>query len=124
MLITLVITFVFDTAVGLAAGIGTSVLFYLGDLAFASITAPVAFYSDHGTGIEEVILQGDLTFIQSARFQNFMDALYRTDPGTVHTSSHIHFPHLLPTHLLLSHHLSTHRLSHLLSYHLSTHPCQ
>lgn len=88
MLITLVITFVFDTAVGLAAGIGTSVLFYLGDLAFASITAPVAFYSDHGTGIEEVILQGDLTFIQSARFQNFMDALYRTDPAKPDEKAH------------------------------------
>jgi len=81
MLSTLVITFVFDTGIGLAVGIGLSVLFYLGDLAFASITAPVAFYSDHGSGIEEVILQSDLTFIQCSRFQNFMDSLYRTEPG-------------------------------------------
>ena len=125
MLLTLVLTFVFDTAVGLAAGIGTSVLFYLGDLAFASFTAPVAFYADHGSGIEEVILQGDLTFIQCSRFQNFMDSLYRTDPGThtlpssiptpkpPHTSSpadiipSLNTPTVLST-LLLSHFFSTH----------------
>ena len=80
MLLTLVITFVFDTGIGLAVGIGASVLFYLGDLAFASTTAPVAYYA--APGIEEVILQGDLTFIQCSRFQNFMDSLYRTEPGT------------------------------------------
>ena len=110
MLVTLVITFVFDTGIGLAVGIGASILFYLGELAFAATTGPVAFYSDHGSGIEEVILQGDLTFIQCARFQNFMDSLYRTDPGihitlSLFYSNHTTVPHtsLLTLHLHFIH---------------------
>ena len=124
MLVTLVITFVFDTGIGLALGIGVSVLFYLGDLAFASITAPVAFYADHGTGIEEVILQGDLTFIQCSRFQNFMDALYRTDPGILiisYSTLWLSFTSSLITHLLTHHNFSQNSHSYIFSPY--THLC-
>jgi SulP family sulfate permease len=40
MSITLVVTFVFESAYGLAAGIGISIVFYLADLAFSTKAAP------------------------------------------------------------------------------------
>lgn len=76
MLVTLSLTFTTDTAIGLAVGIGLSVLINLAELAFSPNSAPFAFYTNTEDGIEEVHLQGDVTFIQSSRLKEFISNLF------------------------------------------------
>jgi len=87
MFMTLAITFITDTEVGLACGVGASVLFYLADLAFSAYTAPYAHFLSE-QGVEEVELQGDMSFIQAGRFTYFVDGLLRTEPERPPDNAH------------------------------------
>jgi len=74
MLTTAVITFVFDTSVGLAVGIACSVLVYLSDVAFNKANAPeVLVAKEINNGVDVLKLNGDLNFLTSARFKDFFN---------------------------------------------------
>ena len=82
MVLTMTVTFVFETQYGLAAGIGCSIVFYLADLAFSRMTAPFVYFSakDNGNGIDVVRLEGDLSFIQASRVKTFITSLILREP--------------------------------------------
>ena len=63
MFMTMSITFITDTAVGVASGVGASIAIYLADVAFSAYTAPYVHFVNE-SGVEEVQMQGDLSFIQ------------------------------------------------------------
>ena len=78
MIVTLLITFCFETSYGLATGIILSILFFLGDMAFSFNTRPYIHSTPEETGnlgVELVRLQGDLTFLQGARVKDFIVSL-------------------------------------------------
>jgi MFS superfamily sulfate permease-like transporter len=69
MITTLVITFMFDTGVGLAAGICLSVAILLRDMAFELQAAPVAKSIDF-KGVTVVRLHSNLVFITGGRIKD------------------------------------------------------
>ena len=78
MLTTLLLTFTLETSYGLAAGIGLSLLFFMGEVAFSYETRPYihsAPNEEGNLGVEVVRLQGDLTFVQAARVKDFIVSL-------------------------------------------------
>jgi len=78
MLTTLLLTFTLETSYGLAAGIGLSLMFFIGDVAFSYETRPYihsAPNEEGNLGVEVVRLQGDLTFVQAARVKDFIVSL-------------------------------------------------
>jgi MFS superfamily sulfate permease-like transporter len=78
---TFAIVFIFDTSIGLAVGIGCSVLVYLVEVAFSRITAPLLVAScKDNSGVDIVKLEGDLTFLTSARVKDFIAELTITVP--------------------------------------------
>ena len=82
MLITMTITFVFDSGTGLGTGIGASVLFYLSDLAFSDLTSPhLMSQSSSANGeIDIVCVNGDVSWLQSARTKDFIVSLHLSAP--------------------------------------------
>ena len=87
LLLTLSLTFVFDTSLGLAVGIGSSVVFYLADLAFAKATSPQIKESSRRFGIIDadityVNVNGDLTWLQASRVKEFVVSLYLSVPAS------------------------------------------
>jgi MFS superfamily sulfate permease-like transporter len=76
MSVTFSITFIFDTSVGLAVGIGCSMIVYLIETTFSSITAPFLLSAaKDNDGIDVVKLEGDLTFLSAARVKDFVTGL-------------------------------------------------
>jgi len=77
MVWTAAFTFIFDTQWGLLAGIGLSIVMYLGEFAFRSVTAPTKLFSNHSDndGIEVVNLESDLVFLNSGRIKDFLMSL-------------------------------------------------
>jgi MFS superfamily sulfate permease-like transporter len=102
MVVTFAVTFIFDTSTGLAVGIGLSLITYLIETTFSSITAPLLvsaakdnkgidvvklevtpyypYYPivpafPHLTLTQSCPLQGDLTFLSAARVKEFLNAL-------------------------------------------------
>jgi MFS superfamily sulfate permease-like transporter len=95
MLITFAITFIFDTSIGLAVGIGFSLIVYLIETTFSGITAPLLVASSKDNhGIDVVKLEGDLTFLSAARVKDFLSVLTVKEPSapdvTLGTSEYIH----------------------------------
>ena len=82
MIFTANFTFVFDTKWGLLAGIGMSFAIYIGELAFASESAPKKLFSHHkeNNGIEVIKLESDLVFLTAARVKDFLTSAVFKSP--------------------------------------------
>lgn len=82
MLVTAVITFVFETGTGLAVGIGLSALVYLGTAVLAPAYTPVAteVAKDSEKNIDIVKVNSDITFLTAARIKDFISPLTLLEP--------------------------------------------
>jgi len=93
MIFTANFTFVFDTKWGLLAGIGMSFAIYIGELAFASESAPKKLFSHHkeNNGIEVIKLESDLVFLTAARVKDFLtSAVFKTPVKATKEEQSIH----------------------------------
>lgn len=83
MVMTTTFTFVFDTSIGLAVGIGTSVAVYcLFDIIFAKSHDPRLFHSSREGGEVDVVrIESDLNFLTAARVKDFIVALVLEAPS-------------------------------------------
>jgi len=76
MLTTWVCVLTFNTEIGLAAGIGCSILMYLADVAFHKENEPLLIQkARENGGIDVVRLEGDLNFVTIGRFKWFISTL-------------------------------------------------
>lgn len=76
MLFTAAITFVFDTKWGLVAGIGMSLIVYIGDVAFGATTAPkLVEVSKDNDGIDVVSIESNVVFLNASRIKDFITSL-------------------------------------------------
>jgi MFS superfamily sulfate permease-like transporter len=81
-LVTLTFTFVFDTSIGLAIGLGCSVLMYLVfDIIFSKSHEPRLFVaSKDGGEIDVVRIESDLNFLNAFRIKDFITSLVLMRP--------------------------------------------
>lgn len=77
MVWTTAITFIFDTKWGLVAGIGMSVFLYICEVAFGSANAPRKCFNHiaDNDGVDVVILDSDLVFINATKVKDFLLSL-------------------------------------------------
>ena len=76
MIATLTITFVFDTSIGIAVGLGLSFVVFLAEFVTSQYYKPeLVSYSTSNHGIAVVKVAGDLNFLTSARVKDFVSAL-------------------------------------------------
>ena len=83
MIITFTMVFVFDSAVGLAVGLGASLLVYLFEYVFSGRNRPISKeVGKNGLKIELVRLNNDLNFLTIYRIKDFIsfDVLMREEP--------------------------------------------
>jgi MFS superfamily sulfate permease-like transporter len=83
MIVTITFTFVFDTSIGLAVGIATSIVVYcVFDIIFAKSHDPRLFHSSREGGEVDVVrIESDLNFLTSARVKDFIAALVLEAPS-------------------------------------------
>jgi MFS superfamily sulfate permease-like transporter len=77
MVVTTTFTFVFDTSIGLAVGLGCSVLMYcVFDIILAKSHTPRLFTSRReGRGVDVLRIESDLNFLTAAKIKDFIVAL-------------------------------------------------
>jgi MFS superfamily sulfate permease-like transporter len=88
MLITLVMTFTFDTAIGLAAGVAGSFLAHFYNTVFSPKATPEAVDSDPQLftravsceGIQVISFNGDLTFLTAPRLRDYFSTFFVMEP--------------------------------------------
>lgn len=85
MLVTMTFSFVFETSIGLAIGLATSVGMYLiFDIIFAKNAVPTLYSSSKdGKDVDVVRIGSDLNFLTSYRVKDFISALTVTAPEPV-----------------------------------------
>jgi len=91
MLATWIMVLTFNTEIGLAVGIGSSILMFLADVAFHKENEPLLIQkaSENG-GIDVVRLEGDLNFVTVGRFKQFISTLVNVEAKPIHKESDIH----------------------------------
>ena len=68
MVVTFLVTLIFETSIGLAVGLFVSILIYLAEVSFGIVTAPhVVSDSKTNGGVDVIRLEGDLTFLTAHR---------------------------------------------------------
>jgi MFS superfamily sulfate permease-like transporter len=82
-LVTLIFSFVFDTSIGLAIGLGTSILMYIVfDIILSKTHQPRLFSSSRaGLDVDVVRIESDLNFLTAARIKDFISALTIETPA-------------------------------------------
>jgi MFS superfamily sulfate permease-like transporter len=82
IILTTTIVFVFDSSVGLAAGLGASVIVVLADIVLGRRNAPWVSKGRKGNnGIDVVKLESDVSFLNSYRIKDFVSNLYIQPPA-------------------------------------------
>jgi len=86
MLVTTIIVFVFDTGVGLAAGLGVSLLVFLWDTSFNPENGPMLLspYDSqlyHTGDLHHVLLRGDINFLTAGRTIDLITSLTLIRPS-------------------------------------------
>ncbi len=77
MFATMILTFVFDTAVGLATGIGASVVIFLFDVLASKPSQPrLLKVAKTNNGVDVVKIEGNLTFLTAEVFQRTVSQLH------------------------------------------------
>lgn len=76
MIVTIVITFAFDSSIGLAIGLGTSVLVYcVFDIILSETHTPRLFTKTTDDDIEVVRIESDVNFLTAAMIKDFLVGL-------------------------------------------------